>query len=254
MCGISGFCDFSLNYYDKKPFWETILVQMHETLKHRGPDQAMIDLQPHVGLSHARLSIRDLEGGIQPMTRTFHGKTCSIVYNGEIYNHRELLPELQAAGYRFTTTSDTEIILCAYMHFGKNFVEKLNGIFAFAIWDDTNRELLLYRDRAGTKPLFYTQTGSSFVFGSEPKALFCHPDVTPSIDKNSLQEILAVGPARTSGNGVFTGVKEVMPGHYHIFCPDGQHDILYWDLPCREHKDSYTQTVQTVSFLVRDTV
>ena len=254
MCGISGFCDFSLNYYDKKPFWETILVQMHETLKHRGPDQAMIDLQPHVGLSHARLSIRDLKSGIQPMTRTFHGKTCSIVYNGEIYNHRELLPELQAAGYRFTTTSDTEIILCAYMHFGKNFVEKLNGIFAFAIWDDTNRELLLYRDRAGTKPLFYTQTGSSFVFGSEPKALFCHPDVTPSIDKNSLQEILAVGPARTSGNGVFTGVKEVMPGHYHIFCPDGQHDILYWDLPCREHKDSYAQTVQTVSFLVRDTV
>lgn len=254
MCGISGFCDFSLNYYDKKTFWETILVQMHETLKHRGPDQAMIDLQPHVGLSHARLSIRDLKSGIQPMTRTFHGKTCSIVYNGEIYNHRELLPELQAAGYRFTTTSDTEIILCAYMHFGKNFVEKLNGIFAFAIWDDTNRELLLYRDRAGTKPLFYTQTGSSFVFGSEPKALFCHPDVTPSIDKNSLQEILAVGPARTSGNGVFTGVKEVMPGHYHIFCPDGQHDILYWDLPCREHKDSYAQTVQTVSFLVRDTV
>ena len=186
MCGISGFCDFSLNYYDKKPFWETILVQMHETLKHRGPDQAMIDLQPHVGLSHARLSIRDLKSGIQPMTRTFHGKTCSIVYNGEIYNHRELLPELQAAGYRFTTTSDTEIILCAYMHFGKNFVEKLNGIFAFAIWDDTNRELLLYRDRAGTKPLFYTQTGSSFVFGSEPKALFCHPDVTPSIDQNSL--------------------------------------------------------------------
>ena len=254
MCGISGFCDFSLNYYDKKPFWETILVQMHETLKHRGPDQAMIDLQPHVGLSHARLSIRDLKSGIQPMTRTFHGKTCSIVYNGEIYNHRELLPELQAAGYRFTTTSDTEIILCAYMHFGKNFVEKLNGIFAFAIWDDTNRELLLYRDRAGTKPLFYTQTGSSFVFGSEPKALFCHPDVTPSIDQNSLQEILAVGPARTSGNGVFTGVKEVMPGHYHIFCPDGQHDILYWDLPCREHKDSYAKTVQTVSFLVRDTV
>ena len=254
MCGISGFCDFSLNYYDKKPFWETILVQMHETLKHRGPDQAMIDLQPHVGLSHARLSIRDLKSGIQPMARTFHGKTCSIVYNGEIYNHRELLPELQAAGYRFTTTSDTEIILCAYMHFGKDFVEKLNGIFAFAIWDDTTRELLLYRDRAGTKPLFYTQTGSSFVFGSEPKALFCHPDVTPSIDKNSLQEILAVGPARTSGNGVFTGVKEVMPGHYHIFCPDGQHDILYWDLPCREHKDSYVQTVQTVSFLVRDTV
>ena len=106
------------------------------------------------------------------MTRTFHGKTCSIVYNGEIYNHRELLPELQAAGYRFTTTSDTEIILCAYMHFGKDFVEKLNGIFAFAIWDDTTRELLLYRDRAGTKPLFYTQTGSPLFSVRNPRHYF----------------------------------------------------------------------------------
>lgn len=216
MCGISGFLDFSINYFDKRPFWENILVQMHESLKHRGPDQAMIYLMPHVGLSHARLSIRDLTGGIQPMTRTRNGRSCTIVYNGEIYNTDELLPELKNAGYKFTTTADTEVILYAYMHYGKDFVKKLNGIFAFAIWDGESKELLLYRDRAGTKPLFFTQKGSSFIFGSEPKALFCHPDVTPAIDQNSLLEILSVGPARTSGNGVFTGMYEIMPGHYLV--------------------------------------
>ena len=254
MCGISGFCDFSANFHDKKPFWENILMQMHQTLKHRGPDQAMAVLGSHVGLSHARLSIRDPKGGLQPMVRTFGGRTCAIVYNGEIYNTKELLPELTSGGYTFTTTADTEVILCAYMHYGRDFVEKLNGIFAFAIWDDQTEELLLYRDRAGTKPLFYTQKETAFIFGSEPKALFCHPAVTPTINKNSLQEILAIGPARTSGNGVFSGVQEVMPGHYHIFNKNGQKDVLYWDLPCREHTDNYAKTVQTVSFLVRDTV
>ena len=254
MCGISGILDFSINYFDKRPFWENILVQMHESLKHRGPDQAMIYLMPHVGLSHARLSIRDLTGGIQPMTRTRNGRSCTIVYNGEIYNTDELLPELKNAGYKFTTTADTEVILYAYMHYGKDFVKKLNGIFAFAIWDGESKELLLYRDRAGTKPLFFTQKGSSFIFGSEPKALFCHPDVTPAIDQNSLLEILSVGPARTSGNGVFTGMYEIMPGHYLVVSKEGWRDVCYWDLPCYEHTDSYPETVAKVSFLVRDTV
>lgn len=254
MCGISGFCNFFDNFFDKRPFWEHILTQMHKTLKHRGPDQAMIDLQPHVGLSHARLSIRDLAGGIQPMTRTFHGKRATIVYNGEIYNTEELLPALRLAGCPFSTTTDTEVILYAYLCYGKDFVEKLNGIFAFAIWDDTLQQLLLYRDRAGTKPLFYAQTDRTFVFGSEPKALFCHPDLIPSIDQNSLLEILAVGPARTSGNGVFCGMHEVVPGHYLVFDRNGQQDVCYWDLPCRRHTDSYEETVRRVSFLVRDTV
>ena len=134
--------------------------------------------------------------------------------------HRELLPELQENLHIALPQRQTRKSFCALICISeKDFCRKVKWEFPHLRSGtiSTRELLLLYRDRAGTKPLFYTQTGSSFVFGSEPKALFCHPDVTPSIDKNSLQEILAVGPARTSGNGVFTGVKEVMPGHYQIF-------------------------------------
>lgn len=254
MCGISGFCDFSQNFPDKKTFWETILTDMHKTLAHRGRDAAGTYLDAHVGLSHARLSIRDIICGKQPMLRTRDGRCCAIVYNGEIYNTDELVPELISAGYSFETTSDTEVILYAYMHHGRDFVNKLNGIFAFAIWDSAKEELLLYRDRAGTKPLFFAQEGNAFVFGSEPKALFVHPDIHPAIDSGSLLELLAVGPARTLGNGVFCGMHEVVPGHYLTVGRSGIRDTLYWDLTCREHTDSYPETVEKVSFLVRDAV
>ncbi len=254
MCGISGFCDFSKNFSDKKPFWENILTDMHKTLAHRGSDAAGTYLDTHIGLSHARLSIRDIVCGRQPMVRTRDNRSCAIVYNGEIYNTDELVPELTAAGYSFETTSDTEVILYSYMHYGKDFVNRLNGIFAFAIWDNAKEELLLYRDRAGTKPLFYTQSKTSFVFGSEPKALFVHPDVHPAIDQGSLLELLSIGPARTSGNGVFRGMHEVIPGHYLTIRRDSVQDTLYWDLTCAKHTDSYAETVNKVSFLVRDAV
>ncbi len=254
MCGISGFCDFSKNFSDEKPFWENILTDMHKTLAHRGSDAFGTYLDAHIGLSHARLSIRDIVCGGQPMVRTRDNRSCAIVYNGEIYNTDEFVPELSAAGYSFETTSDTEVILYSYMHYGRDFVNKLNGIFAFAIWDNAKEELLLYRDRAGTKPLFYTQADSTFVFGSEPKALFVHPDVCPAIDQNSLLELLSIGPARTSGNGVFCGIHEVVPGHYLTVRRDGVRDTLYWDLTCANHSDSYAETVEKVSFLVRDAV
>lgn len=130
---------------------------MHEKLIHRGGDASGIYLTPHAGLSHQRLSIRDITHGAQPMIRHRDGADYAIVYNGEIYNTDELIPELTAAGYNFLTTSDTEVILYAYMHFGASFVSRLNGIFSFAIWDGAAKQLFLYRDRVGTKPLFITQ-------------------------------------------------------------------------------------------------
>ena len=126
---------------------------MHEKLIHRGGDASGIYLTPHAGLSHQRLSIRDITHGAQPMIRHRDGADYAIVYNGEIYNTDELIPELTAAGYNFLTTSDTEVILYAYMHFGASFVSRLNGIFSFAIWDGAAKQLFLYRDRVGTKPL-----------------------------------------------------------------------------------------------------
>lgn len=254
MCGISGFCNFDQNYLEKKPYWDEILNDMHLRLSHRGNDNSGIWLTEHVGFSHARLSIRDIANGSQPMVRFRRAQPYAIVYNGEIYNTDELVPALKKAGYSFETTSDTEVILYAYMHYGADFVSLLNGIFAFAIWDGAKEQLLLYRDRAGIKPHFYSIKNNTLVFGSEPKSLFSHPDIHPEINLDSLREILAIGPARTSGNGIFKGMHEVLPGHYLTFTQNGMADHLYWDLTSAEHTDSYRETVEKVSFLVRDAI
>ena len=254
MCGIAGFCSLKRCYTDRQSFWENILVSMHEKLIHRGGDASGIYLTHHAGLSHQRLSIRDITHGAQPMIRHRDGADYAIVYNGEIYNTDELIPELTSAGYNFLTTSDTEVILYAYMHFGASFVSRLNGIFSFAIWDGAAKQLFLYRDRVGTKPLFYHVKDDELVFASEPKALFCFPDLSPAITENSLRELLAVGPARTPGCGVFQDIYEVLPGHYLCFDAMGLSDTTYWDLKCLPHTDSYEDTVAHVSFLMRDTV
>lgn len=254
MCGISGFCNLNQHYLEKKPYWEEILTNMHNRLSHRGNDASGTYLQEHIGLSHARLSIRDIAKGNQPMVRHFSQGEYAIVYNGEIYNTEELLPALKSAGYHFETTSDTEVILYSYIHYGKEFVSLLNGIFSFAIWDGAKEELFLYRDRVGVKPLFYTVFNDTLLFGSEPKALFTYPGFLPAIDKNSLQEILAIGPARTSGKGIFANVAEVLPGHYLCFSKEGLTHRMYWDIPSREHTESYAATVERTGALVRDAI
>lgn len=254
MCGIAGFSDFKTDYIENAGLWQKTLVDMRLSIARRGSDNVGEYLRPHVGFGHTRLSIRDLALGAQPIVRTVDGKEYVIIYNGEIYNTDELVPELQKAGYAFETTTDTEVILYGYMHAGIDFVNALNGIFAFAIWDGAREQLVLYRDRLGVKPLFYALRGDSIVFGSELKALFCHPDVRPEINLESFREVFGVGPARTSGHGVFKDVKEIKPGHFAVFSRDGFKETRYWELECKEHADSYEQTVETVSFLVRDAI
>jgi asparagine synthase (glutamine-hydrolysing) len=254
MCGIAGFCNPERNYRESVAYWEQILEHMRASLVRRGNDARGIFLNAHTGLAHARLSIRDITGGTQPMTRYLDGYAYTIVYNGEIYNTQELIPELSKNGYRMETTSDTEVILYAYMHYGEEFVEQLNGIFAFAIWDSRRGQLLLYRDRAGVKPLFYAYMEQTIIFGSEPKALFEHPDLTPEINRESMQEILGIGPARTGGHGIFCNVKEVLPGHYLVYSKSGLREETYWELQSYEHTDTYAQTVEKVRYLVHDAV
>jgi len=254
MCGIAGFCNYSIDYTQRNEFWKDILINMRKSLAHRGNDNVGEFLRKHVGLSHTRLSIRDLCHGAQPIVRNINGVEYVIVYNGEIYNTDELSPELKRAGYCFETTTDTEVILYAYIHYGIDFVNKLNGIFAFAIWDGGLERLILYRDRVGVKPLFYTIKDDTIVFGSEIKALFCFPGLMPKIDINGYREIFGIGPARTPGNGVFNGINEVKPGHYVVFSKKGLNIVNYWELESRVHTDSYQETVEKVSFLVRDAI
>ncbi len=254
MCGIAGFCDFSSDYLQYEDKWEQVLIAMRSAIAHRGPDQTGEYLTHMVGLSQARLSIRDIQGGRQPMIRQKNDAEYAIVYNGEIYNTDELKPSLEKAGYRFETTTDTEVILYAYMEYGADFVTKLNGIFAIVIWDENLNRLILYRDRVGVKPLFYTHRGNELVFGSEIKALFCHPDITPEADMDSFRSLFGIGPARIPGCGVFKDIYEIKPGCMGIFSAEGFKEFEYWKLVAREHTDNYALTVDTVSYLVHDAV
>jgi len=254
MCGIAGFCDFHADFTQDRDRWLGTLVAMREAVAHRGKDQNGEFLDRNVGFSHARLSIRDLAGGIQPMARRAKGADYVIVYNGEIYNTEELAPELKRKGYVFHTTSDTEVILYSYIEYGPEFVSRLNGIFAFAIWDGRDRRLLLCRDRVGVKPLFYAVKNSTLVFASEIKSLFQHPKITPRADMDSFREIFGIGPARTPGCGVFKDIYEIHPGCFAVFSEDGFSESAYWQLEAAPHTDSYEETVQKVSFLVRDAI
>ena len=254
MCGISGFCSFHHNYLDQREAHLHTLVSMRTSIAHRGHDQTGETLYAHAGLSHTRLSIRDLAMGRQPMVRDRGGAPFAIVYNGEIYNADELKTELRAMGSTFETTCDTEVILEGYIRWGEAVAERLNGIFAFAIWDGARERLMLCRDRSGIKPLFYAIQGDELIFGSEIKALFAHPAMTPEIDLESLREVLAIGPARTDGCGVFCGVHEIRMGCLAFYDRDGLREHPYFTLESRPHEDSYEKTVERVGDLLRDAV
>lgn len=254
VCGLAGFCSFEENFLLQRERYNRVLIDMRKSIAHRGKDSTGEYLSKYSGFSHARLSIRDLALGTQPMIKKIGEVEYAIVYNGEIYNVDEIKPDLIMAGYSFETTSDTEVILLAYIHYGVEFVSKLNGIFAFSIWDGGKKQLLLYRDRLGVKPLFYSVKDNMLVFASELKALFCHPQIRPEINMNSFREIFGLGPARTPGCGVFKNIFELLPGYFIVFSKEGLRACKYWQLEIREHKDDYKQTIERVSYLVRDAI
>lgn len=254
MCGIAGFFNPYADYTEEEPKWRHILEDMNRAQKRRGPDDEGTYLSPFCGLAHVRLEIIDLLTGNQPMIRKETGRECAIIFNGEIYNMHELKTELLREGASFRTTSDTEVILTGYMLHGKDYIKKLNGIFAVAIWDSNPEQLLLFRDRLGVKPLFYTLTDKTLVFASEIKGLFAYPDVKPILDHDGLCEIFALGPAKSYGKGVFKGVLEVLPGHCLTFDRTTCTAEAYWKLESRPHEDSMEKTIEKTAWLLEDAV
>ncbi len=229
MCGIAG-----LLRRDGNPAAPELLREMAARLRHRGPDAQEIITERQLGFAHARLSIIDLAHGRQPM----HSEDGSLVvtFNGEIFNYVELRDLLTSKGHRFRTQSDTEVILHAYREYGDNCVDHFNGQWAFALWDRNHQRLFLSRDRFGIRPLFYTQTNSSFLFASEVKALFCDADVDRRLDPQGLQQLFTFWttiPPRT----VFRDVLELPPGHNLVVQQDRVEVQPYWNLsftPIRE--------------------
>ncbi|MGE5630781.1 MAG: asparagine synthase (glutamine-hydrolyzing) [Caulobacteraceae bacterium] len=250
MCGIVGWTDFSASLSNN----HDVLKAMAEKIVHRGPDASGFWFSEHAALGHRRLVVVDPEGGQQPMIRKRGEAVYAMVYNGELYNTEDIRQELALKGYCFNGWSDTEVLLNAYIEWGEKCLQKLNGIFAFAIWDAKNEKLFLARDRIGVKPLFYYQKGSSFLFASEIKAILVHPIVSTKVKREGLAEIFTLGPARTPGQGVFSDIAGLKPGYCMYVDSKGMRTQQYWSLISHAHEESFDKTVDSVRELVYDSI
>ena len=246
MCGIAGTIDFTRDVREMSD----LPGRMAQALTRRGPDAEGVYQDACALLVHRRLIVVDPEGGSQPMTSP-DGNTV-LVYNGELYNTDELRRALTDLGHRFRGHSDTEVVLHAYLAWGCEAFGKLNGIYAFAIWEKDKRRLTLCRDRLGVKPLFYARRGKMLVFGSEQKAILCHPEMRAQLDEDGLRSILLLGPARPPFSGVFHGIRSVTPGQYLVFDESGLDYQLYWKLTAKEHTETLEQTIEHTRFLIED--
>lgn len=251
MCGIAGLVNFKQNIVQDK----IILENMVKTLERRGPDSEGFYINSNVLLGHRRLVVVDPEGGKQPMTKIVEGKKYTLVYNGELYNTEDLRKELKAAGFTFDSYSDTEVLLTAYIYWGKEFVNKLIGIFAFAIFDESKKEVFLVRDQMGVKPLFYTVCDGTVVFGSEIKTVLSNPRVKREIDTEGLTEIFGLGPATIPGSGVFKNIKEIAPANCLLISSDGNiKSWEYWTVEAKEFNETPEEAIVHTRELLIDAI
>ena len=250
MCSIAG----EIGFYRDIRMDNSVFVNMQNVLVHRGPDESNIYTNEHIALLHNRLSVIDIENGKQPMICKNENNEYIIVYNGELYNTNELRKELEGYGFEFSSHSDTEVLLKSFVKWKDRCVEKLNGIFAFAVWDEKEQKLFIARDRIGVKPFFYFEKNGEFLFASEIKSLLKSGRIEAKIDTTSIAEIMLIGPGRTQGYGVFKGIKELPPACCGYYDRKGLHIKKYWSLKDKEHTDNLNQTLEKVRYLVTDSI
>lgn len=248
MCGIAGMISF------KEDMRETANAcgLMQKAMLRRGPDQRGIFLSHNVALVHTRLAVIDIEGGRQPMSANVGEKRYTIVYNGELYNTAELRREI--GENEFETSSDTEVVLRGYIKWGEECVNRFNGIFAFAIFDEKDNRVFIARDRIGVKPLFYYESESKLIFASEISALLANPEIPREIDINGISELLLMSPGRTAGCGIIRGIKEVKSGYCGFYTENGLNLHQYWKLRAKEHTENFEQTAEHTRELVLDSI
>jgi asparagine synthase (glutamine-hydrolysing) len=250
MCGITGWVAYRQDLGAERK----IVDAMTATMSCRGPDAVGTWYSPHVALGHRRLAIIDLPGGEQPMTvdvpHDGRRVTLGMVYSGEVYNYTELRNELRRRGYVFTTESDTEVVLNAYVEWGTAFAERLNGMYALAIWDPRTDRLVMVRDRMGIKPFFYAPTADGVLFGSEPKAILANPAVPAVVETGGLRELFTM--SKTPGMSLWAGIHEVQPGTVVTVDRDGIHTSTYWRLETKPHGDDQETSVAHIRELLDD--
>lgn len=246
MCGIAGIITGNYDLREKK----SLIERVSSTLKMRGPDAKGEYVTKNTALIHRRLSVIDVERGAQPM----HFGKYVIVYNGEIYNTDEVRNLLKTYGYEFETHCDTEVVLKAYDKWQEESVKKLNGIFAYAVYNKEEGSLFLARDRIGVKPCFYSLKKDLFAFASRIESLLCIPEIKPVVDERGLNEIFMLGPAKSIGSGIFKDIQELPPASYLTY-KNGSVDVkTYWQLKAREWNENLDETVEHTKFLVKDAI
>ena len=230
MCGITGIYGFD----ERCEIPKSLIQKMANTMVHRGPDDFGYYLNENVALGHRRLSIIDLKTGKQPMSDK--NGDIWIVFNGEIYNFRELRKDLERKGYTFKTQSDTEVIIYCYEEYGLNCLKRFNGMFAFAIYDKIKKRLFLARDRLGIKPLYYTVTNKEIVFASEIKAILKHPNVKKKVNLYGISSYLSYRYV-LGKETLFEGIYTLQPGHFLVYENGNIDEEQYWELPVISQKE-----------------
>ncbi|MEU0005560.1 asparagine synthase (glutamine-hydrolyzing) [Streptomyces sp. NPDC006314] len=248
MCGITGWVSFDRDLTAEA----TTLHAMTETMACRGPDDRGTWSEGPAALGHRRLAVIDLPGGRQPMSLATPEGTVALVYSGETYNFPELRRELEGRGHRFATDSDTEVVLHGYLEWGDAVAERLNGMYAFAVWDGRHDKLVMIRDRMGIKPFSYYPTADGVLFGSEPKAILAHPLARPRLSLDGLRELFVL--IKTPGHAIWDGMREVEPGTVVTVDRSGLVTRVYWRLEARPHTDDRDTTIATVRSLLDDIV
>lgn len=246
MCAIAGLIGL---FYD-----EHIVNNMLCTMLRRGPDGNGCYAFRNCALLHTRLAIIDLENGAQPMELQWQDENYILTYNGELYNTQQLRVTLESYGHKFKTRSDTEVVLHAYAQWKEKALERMNGIFAFAVWEEKGERLFVARDRIGVKPLFYKQHEDGFLFASEIKTILAYPTVRPEVDADGIGEIILLGPGRTPGSGVFKNIQELEPGCYGYYSQGNWVVTRYWKLTDREHAETFAETAEHIRWLVTDAI
>ena len=249
MCGITGWVDYEHDLSAQQP----VIAAMTATMACRGPDGGGTWCSPRAAIGHRRLAVIDIEGGAQPML-TRRAADVVLSFSGEIYNFRELRTELEGYGHAFGTRSDTEVLLRAWLQWGPGCLPRLNGMFAFAVWDAASEELVLARDRLGVKPLYYAPRPAGALFGSEPKAILAHPDFRAELDGEGIAELFAQAGTKTPGRAVYRGMAEVRPGCSVRISRGGIRQSAYWQLEALPHADDLETTIGTVRDLLTDIV
>ncbi len=250
MCGICGYINFSRNVSNE----QKIIEKMTNTLALRGPDDFGYFISPNALLGHRRLTIVDPEGGSQPMIKTWSNKKYIIVYNGELYNTEDVRKELLKDDFKFSSYSDTEVLLCSFIKWGKDCLNHINGIFSFAIFDEEKEELFIARDHLGVKPLFYSYKNNNFLFGSELKTILAHPEIDAVVDKEGLLQLFSLGPARVLGSAIYKDIYEVPPAHFLILNKEGYKLINYWKPVAKKHEEDVEETSEHLKALLYDAI